>query len=274
MIPLKCILEYAIAQGQSYDLGKDFSNFQQTLDGTTDKIKQKFEAAINSQLKGKRIRARASRGYKQFEKDYEFDVSRVTIDDYYDNFVVVAHDETKGGKPKEYFLKPASRIQIVGVSSGVPSVAHANVTSGKPINTSKQQPAAPSPRPMPSPVKEDSNSDVREAYSINDIEADINHWIKSILKDTRISSREFVKSLGWKKTLSNGNAVAVYDIAIPSDSVRVKLNKKIIDSILQKLSMSSKNNVNFQSIKFDDAEDVYKIRIKKIITRPNTGRNI
>ena len=83
-ISLKRILEQQ-GMEQFYDLGKDFSNFRRTIDGADEQIKQRFEQAINSKLNGKRIKARASRGYKQYVKDYEFDVVKVTIDDYYDN---------------------------------------------------------------------------------------------------------------------------------------------------------------------------------------------
>ena len=82
-----------------------FTNyFRRTIDGTSEQIKHKFEQAIGEKLNGKRVRARASRGYKQYVKDYEFDIVKISLDDYYDNYVVVAHDNTTP-KPKEYFLK-------------------------------------------------------------------------------------------------------------------------------------------------------------------------
>lgn len=280
MIPLKCIVEYAILQGQSYDLGKDFSNFQRTLDGTTESVKQKFEASINSQLNGKRIRARASRGYKQFEKDYEFDVSRVTIDDYYDNFVVVAHDESKS-KPKEYFLKPGTKIQIIGPVSGHPALAHGDAAPQIPLQPKQQaQPASQSqvqptsqndqvPVP-PHPMKEEK--DAYEAYSIDEIEKDIKPWMTRLIKDPRLGIREFIKSLGWKKRSKNGNVITMYDIIIPKESIKTKIKQEHIHSILEKMSHPSRKNGQFIPVKFDDNDTSYKIRIKKI-TKHNTEKS-
>jgi hypothetical protein len=277
MIPLKCILEYAIVQGQSYDFGKDFSSFQRALDGTTEQVKQKFESTINSQLKGKRVRARASRGYKQFEKDYEFDVSRITIDDYYDNFVVVAHDEskkTKSGRAKEYFLKPSTKIQIIGQASGGDAVSHDVMKSshGQAPDASKQHPAPALPSPTLSPeqpVKEDKG--IYEAYSIDEIENDIKPWMKLLIKNPKVNVREYAKSLGWKKAGKNGTSTAVYDLTIPVGDARVKINEKNINMVLERINKLSGNKGKLIPIKFNNDDNCYKVRIKKTI--PSTPGN-
>ena len=92
MIKLSRIIEQIGADGQYYDIGKDFSMFKRTLDGADEEIKKRFEAAIGAKLKGKRVRARASRGYKQYEKDFSFDIINISLDNYYDNYVIVAKD--------------------------------------------------------------------------------------------------------------------------------------------------------------------------------------
>src|ERR1035437_3143126 len=120
MISLLRVVESYGAEGQYYDLGKDFSAFRRMIDGADQQVRQQYEKQISTKLVGKRIRAWASRGYKQFVKNYEFDVTRITLDDYYDNFVVVAYDNTTP-KPKEYFLKPGFKVQILGPSTGQPS---------------------------------------------------------------------------------------------------------------------------------------------------------
>lgn len=273
MIPLKCILEYAIVQGQSYDFGNDFRNFQKTLDGTTEQVKEKFEKTINSQLQGKRIRARASRGYKQFEKDYEFEVSRITIDDYYDNFVVVAHDESNDKKAKEYFLKPGSKIQIIGPGTSTPaSHADMNKKHGQLPDVSKQTPQKAVPTQVSPqvikpnsqlPVREDK--DVYEAYSIDEIEKDISPWMKLFIKNHNVDIREFIKKLGWQKPSKNGSKIAVYELTIPKEMSR-SINEKTINSVLEKVNNSNKKGEKLLPIKFDDKDDVsYKIRIKKIL---------
>ena len=99
---LKRIVEGIGAEAPYYDLGKDFFSFTHAMNSATEVVKNKFEQAIASKIKGKKIRARASRGYKQFEKDYDINVANVSIDDYYDNYVVVVSNS----KGKEFFLKP------------------------------------------------------------------------------------------------------------------------------------------------------------------------
>jgi hypothetical protein len=265
MIPLKCIVEYAILQGQSYDLGKDFAGFQRSLDGTTEQIKQKFEQSINTQLKGKRIRARASRGYKQFEKDYEFDVSRITIDDYYDNYVVVAHDES-GKKHREYFLKPGSNIQIIGLASGVqhPDKSVQDQGQNIPHVVASPRVTGKSPKATP-PIKERASS--LDAYSMESISDDINPWLKIFMKDPRLGTKRFSKSLGWMRALPDGKIVAMYDLTIPFDELKVKLNPELMTNILTKVSRPSENaDVQYILKGFQASKKEYKVRIKKIMT--------
>ena len=262
MIPLKCIVEYAILQGQSYDLGKDFVGFQRTVDGTTEQIKQKFEQSINAQLKGKRIRARASRGYKQFEKDYEFDVSRVTIDDYYDNYVVVAHDES-GKKKREYFLKPGSKIQIIGLASGIQNSDKGPNDPYQKLPTVVASPRVTTASPKATPPIKETTSNY-DAYSIESIIDDVTPWLKIFMKDPRVGVRGFIKSLGWMKTLPNRQTVAIYDLTIPLEDLKVRLSSDNMVNILKKVSKPTGNiNVQFELKGFRPFKDHYKVRIKK-----------
>lgn len=275
MIPLKCIVEYAILQGQSYDIGPDILNFNRTIDGTTEQIKQKFERNIDSKLKGKRVRARASRGYKQFEKDYEFDVSRITIDDYYDNFVVVAHDESSGKKPKEYFLKPGAKIQIIGLASGHPSPS---TTPNEPqdkiprVVASPEQPKDIQPKST-SLKEEEKEEDIYEAYSIEAIEEDIKPWLSELIKDPRLEMRGFIKSLGWKKNAKDGKEIALYDITIPMESTKIKLTREHINNIIRK-STPLGGDIKFVPVDFSEKDKNYKIRIKKSSKiKPSVAKN-
>ncbi|TRO56373.1 hypothetical protein E2P64_06040 [Candidatus Bathyarchaeota archaeon] len=264
MIPLKLVVEYAVLQGQSYDLGRDWSNFQRAIDGSTDQVKSRFEDAMNEKLRGKRIRARASRGYKQFEKDYEINVDGITIDDYYDNFVVVAHDRS-GKKEKEYFLKPRAKIQIIGLSS--------TPNAEQPESPDKTPPvpkvvASPSVARLPGrttiPVKEDTG--MYDAYSIENIVDDISPWVKRMLKDPRIGVREFVKALGWMKTLSDGRTVAVYDLTLPKEHLGIMLTQPNLERILKTMSGRRGNiDTTFQLAAFTPSKESYKLRIKKIM---------
>jgi hypothetical protein len=282
MIKLSQIVEIAQA-GQYYDLGRDFTNFRRAIDGADEQIKQKFEQAINAQLKGHRVRARSSRGYKQFEKDYEFDVSRVTIDDYYDNFVVIAHDDS-GRKTKEYFLKPGVKISIIGPAA-------TNMDSmdkqPKPVGT-KIDPLPPmrsgngglaTPSAKSSTVREDAaNSDEHyDAYPIQSIIDDITPWAKILMRDTRIGAKDFVKGLGWMRELSNGQTIAIYDLFIPITALKTKLSQQTMGVILQKVSKPKGNiDVKFEVTNFDAQREGYRLRIKKTMTEksPQNGEDL
>lgn len=263
MITLKHILEGIGNELEYYDLGKDFSGFLRMINGADERINQHYEKIINSKLAGKRVRARASRGYKQYEKIYEFDVRNVTIDDYYDNLVIVAHDYSK--KPKEYFLKPGYKIQIIGNATGKPSPQK----GGDP---SMQHNTPPQHQPNYKPVKnarmatysdlkngqlaEDVAEEAVEAYSIDNIAKDINPWISQILKKPESDLRLFIKKLGWYK-----NNQAVYDIIIPTEMVKYTMSKDMINRAMTKYSPSEKYII----LKFEENDGEYSIRIKKIL---------
>jgi len=98
-----------------YDLGKDFQAFERTVDVTTEQAKEKFQKAMGSKILGNKVVVRASRGYKQPEKDYTINkVSSINIDWYYTQYVVTIKDESD----KEYFLKPGFKIKVVGAPKG------------------------------------------------------------------------------------------------------------------------------------------------------------
>lgn len=250
-------------ESQYYDLGKDFSTFRRSIDGSFEQIKSKFEEIIGSKLIGKRIRARSSRGFKQYVKDYEFDVTKITLDDYYDNYVVVAHDNTTP-KPKEYFLKPGFKIIILGQATGQPSPQK----GGKPeqSNIKPNNPNNPATQNNPNvPVKEYAASDSEkkdyyEAYSIDDIELDIKSWITKLLLKP-IAPRDFIPHLGWLKK-ENNNTIAIFDLKIPSNILKQRINSAIVDNILRN---KSKDGITYKlkKMEFDNKMEEWHIRILK-----------
>lgn len=271
MISLRHLLEYATLQGQSYDLGTDFANFQRMVDGTTNQVRQKFEASINAKLQGKRIRARAARQYHNFEKDYEFDVSRVTIEDYFDNFVVVAHDES-GKKPKEYFLRPGVKIQIVGLASGQPIPM---AKPGEPypqlpkVNASPDE-SIPTDRQIPVRMKEEAHA--YDAYQIDSIIDDIKPWATRIMKDPRLGARSFVKGLGWMKPLPNGKTKIVYDLMLPKENIKFQLTNQQMASILKSVNRTNGNvQTQFDLVGFKPTKEGYAVRIAKYIHNPSSS---
>ena len=249
MIKLKRIVESYGAEGQYYDVGKDFSAFRRMIDGADQQVKQQYEKQIASKLVGKRVRARASRGYKQFVKDYEFDVTRVTLDDYYDNFVVVAYDSTTP-KPKEYFLKTGFKVQILGPATGQPSPQKGGdprfetprrlnpFNRDRTLNAAQSQPMALAPAGKTPPEiamdEEKQDGGLYDAYGMDEISQDIKGWIPELLLKPKTAIRDFIKGLGWKKNLDDRTSVAMFDLKIPSSMVKPDKNEQTIRDLLEK----------------------------------------
>lgn len=282
MIKLGRIVESYGAEGQFYDIGKDFANFRRMIDGADEQIKGQYEKAIASKLVGKRVRARASRGYKQFVKDYEFDVTKVTLDDYYDNFVVVAYDSSTP-KPKEYFLKPGFKVQILGPATGQaspqkggdPRFEKPDKPNPMPVqpaqnpNAAQSQPmglapatAAKSERPMDEAQTQDG---LYDAYGMDEIINDIKGWLPSILIKPETAPRDFVKGLGWKKNLDGNTSVALFDLKIPGNMVKPNTAQ---EKVTQMVSEKSDETSRFEVVKLvpDEAKGEWTIRIKKTTT--------
>jgi molybdopterin converting factor small subunit len=280
MISLSRIVEQQGAEGQYYDIGKDFSNFTRTINGANDQIKQKFEQAIATKLVGKRIKARASRGYKQYVKDYEFDVVKVTLDDYYDNYVVVAHDNTTP-KPKEYFLKSGFKIQIIGPATGQPSPQKGDKPGDQkpqeipnPVqprenpNLAQQQPMAQAPMgntPSEQPLKETKGYGYYDAYSIDNITQDIKPWLPSLLIKPETVLRDFIRGLGWQKQLNNETNIAMFDLKIPFNSLKSPINSMEVEKILFEVS---KIDIKYNLVEMEPNEthDEWNVRIRKTMT--------
>ena len=273
MISLKRIVEQQDMQGQYYDLGKDFSNFRRTIDGADAQIKERFEQTIGQQLTGKRIRAQASRGYKQYVKTYEFDVARISLDDYYDNYVVVAQDNTTP-KPKEYFLKAGYKIQILGPATGQPSPQKGGDPKLQKPPTPKMNPDAAQSQPMmppqPTPIKEEGHdTDTYDAYSIDAIEQDVKKWIPNLLEKPETPVREFIKKLGWMKKLGKGKSVAMYQITLPSNVLKKPLSQQALRDILagqSKMGGTISTQFELKDITPSESNDMWTIWIKKTMT--------
>lgn len=284
MISIKRIIEQAGMDGQYYDLGRDFANFKRTIDGAGEEIKKRYEHSIGTKLIGKRIRARASRGYKQYEKYYEFDVAKIMVDDPFENkYVVIAQDSTTP-KPKEYFLKPGFKVQILGPATGQPSPQKGD-KPGDQKPAQAQKPVAPPPVPdkaqtqmalapvgatSAEPVKEEQ-SGFYDAYSIEEISKDIEKWLPERLKKPESVMRDFVKTLGWKKNLGQGTTVAMYDLKVPAESLAKQLSQ---EGLQKRFTMEGQQptGAKYQVVKmnFDEAKEEWNIRIKKTMTDPTS----
>lgn len=275
---LKRIVEQAQNAAQYYDVGRDFGAFVQSINLSNENVKNQFEKAIAGKLKGKKIRARASRGYKQFEKDYDINVANVSLDDYYDNYVIVV----KGTNDKEYFLKPGFKVQILGVAEVEPSepkkspkqkkseeppvspaLPAAQTQTVAPVTPQTQAP--PQPVQPPQQIKENENVSI---YPKNSIKKDLESWLTPLLMQSNVNLGDFIP---WDGTLKREGrkAIVKYTVVIPVE----EFPGLDIEQIKHELDVASKMSTNFSSIqkdysleKFDVTDEKYKITIKVIIT--------
>lgn len=104
------------AQGQEFNVGLDFTNFERTIAAFTENAKNAFQQKLMSLVGNKKVFLRGSKGYGQPIKDYTINVKSVSIDFYYERYVVVFKDEND----KEYFLEPGYKIKILGQAQIVP----------------------------------------------------------------------------------------------------------------------------------------------------------
>ena len=114
-------------QGQQdpnlYDAKLDLSDFESKVSQSTLQNKSSFQSKILSKIGNKQVQLRASKGYGQPEKDYLVNVSGVSIDFYYEKYVIIVKGREQGKqKESEYFVKAPYQIKILGNAVVTPSV--------------------------------------------------------------------------------------------------------------------------------------------------------
>ena len=114
-------------QGQQdpnlYDAKSDLSDFESRVSQSTLQNKSSFQNKILSKIGNKQVQLRASKGYGQPEKDYIVNVSGISIDFYYEKYVIIVKGREQGKqKESEYFVKAPYQIKIIGNAVVTPSV--------------------------------------------------------------------------------------------------------------------------------------------------------
>jgi hypothetical protein len=100
---------------KTYDVLPDFTKFDTKLKSGTESLKNNLQKTIQDKILGKKIVVRASKGYKQPETDYTINVTGVTIDYYYDRYVIIINGrEENKQKVAKFFIKPGFSIKILG----------------------------------------------------------------------------------------------------------------------------------------------------------------
>ena len=106
-----------------YDAKSDLSDFEIRVSQSTLQNKSSFQNKILSKIGNKQVQLRASKGYGQPEKDYLVNVSGVSIDFYYEKYVIIVKGREQGKqKESEYFIKAPYQIKILGNAVVTPSV--------------------------------------------------------------------------------------------------------------------------------------------------------
>ena len=113
-------------QGQQdpnlYDVRPELTNFETRVSQSTLQNKGEFQNKILSKIGNKQVQLRASKGYGQPEKDYLVNVSGVSIDFYYEKYVIIVKGREQGKqKESEYFVKAPYQIKILGNAVVTPS---------------------------------------------------------------------------------------------------------------------------------------------------------
>ena len=105
-----------------YDAKFDLTDFETRVSQSTLQNKGTFQNKIMSKIGNKQVQLRASKGYGQPEKDYIVNVSGVSIDFYYEKYVIIIKGREQGKqKESEYFVKPPYQIKILGNAVVTPS---------------------------------------------------------------------------------------------------------------------------------------------------------
>jgi hypothetical protein len=113
-------------QGQQdpnlYDVKPELTDFETRVSQSTLQNKGEFQNKILSKIGNKQVQLRASKGYGQPEKDYVVNVSGVSIDFYYEKYVIIVKGREQGKqKESEYFVKAPYQIKILGNAVVTPS---------------------------------------------------------------------------------------------------------------------------------------------------------
>jgi len=123
-----------------YSPSFDVTDFEKRIAQSTETAKNNLQDKLMQKIGGKKVLIRASKGYGQPKKDYTINVTGVSIDFYYERYVVILKDE----KDKEFFLETGMKIKILGA---------ADVSKSKKSPTQK-----PTTAPTVAPVEKTPNT--------------------------------------------------------------------------------------------------------------------
>jgi hypothetical protein len=96
-----------------YDVGKDFHNFETTVEREEEAASKNLQNTVKQQLGNKKVVARASKGsVGQTEQDYEIDVVSVDVTYMSDKHYVIL----KGTDDKDYYINTTFKVKVLGAA--------------------------------------------------------------------------------------------------------------------------------------------------------------
>lgn len=195
-------------------------------------------------------------------------------------------------KPKEYFLKPGFKVQVIGPATGQPSPKKGGdprfekpkQAGPMPIQPQQNQDLAqsqpmalaPATPAVSAPALDEAGRNQGEglydAYGVDDISNDIKTWLPKILLKPGTSMRDFVKGLGWVKDLGRGTVVAMYDLRLPGNMIKPNVNRTTIQNLLAQANVSpppgQSIGTRYEVVKLDPDQQKgeWTLRIKKVMS--------
>ena len=116
----------------------DYDQLVQSVEKSETDLTNKSVEKLRAAFSGKKVVAKSSKGYKQFEKDYHIQVANVKIDDYYGTKQIIF----VGDDGKEYFLNLNFKVKVV--SGGSTNPVGEKPAESKPVAPAKpEQPVKP-----------------------------------------------------------------------------------------------------------------------------------
>lgn len=100
-----------VGGSNEYDVGKDFHNFETTVESEEEAASKNLENTIKQKLGNKKVTARASKGsVGQTEQDYTIDVTEIKVTYMSDKHYVIL----RGSDNKDYYINTTFKVKIMG----------------------------------------------------------------------------------------------------------------------------------------------------------------
>jgi hypothetical protein len=115
------------------DVGDVLQQFKDKVEEHTAKEKAQTEQSLLQKLKGKTVTLRASKGYKQAQKDYTINIKDVNIEWHYEDYFIVLVDQ----RNDNYFIIDGFPLKVQNSINGPVTSAVQNTSQNDPNSLNK-----------------------------------------------------------------------------------------------------------------------------------------